>query len=234
MKLAIMQPYIFPYIGYYQLVGSVDKFIFYDDVNFIKRGWINRTNIISKEGKQLLTINLIKSSQNKLINEIELLGTNDKVLKTIQFTYVKAPFYNEIMPLVESVIMAPKKLISDYAANSIKSVIDYLEVGTEFCFSSEDHSTTSGYEKARRLMDICRKENADVYYNSIGGMAIYTKEEFEQNGVDLYFLKAHDNIEYDQSHIHKDDYIPSLSIIDVLMFNGKEKTKELLTHYDLI
>ena len=90
MKLAIMQPYFFPYIGYFQLVGAVDRFIFYDDVNFIKRGWINRTNVLTKEGKQLLSISLVKSSQNKLINEIELFEEQSKVLKTIEYTYKKA------------------------------------------------------------------------------------------------------------------------------------------------
>ena len=116
-----MQPYFFPYIGYYQLVSAVDHFIFYDDVNFIKRGWINRTNIISKEGKQLLSISLVKSSQNKLISEIELAGPQDKLLKTIEFTYKKAPYFDEVYPMVESCVKAPYTLISDFAANNFST-----------------------------------------------------------------------------------------------------------------
>jgi hypothetical protein len=233
MKLAIMQPYIFPYIGYYQLVGAVDKFIFYDDVNFIKRGWINRTNILSKEGKQMLSISLIKSSQNKLINEIELAGDHHKLLKTIQHTYSKAPFFKDAFPIVESCLNGSYKYISELAAESIRVVNDYLELKTEFELSSDFHRSTAGYEKARRLIDICRKENADDYINSIGGQAIYTKEEFANQGINLYFLKSTVD-EYDQSPIRKETFEPNLSIIDVMMFNEKNKIKEMILNYELI
>jgi hypothetical protein len=233
MKLAIMQPYFFPYIGYFQLVGAVDKFIFYDDVNFIKRGWINRTNILTREGKQLLSISLMKSSQNKLINEIELIPDQNKLLKTIEFTYKKAPFYNDVFPMVESCLNCSAKSISAFAANTISSVADYLNLGTEFELSSDFHSTSAGYEKARRLMDICRKENADVYINSIGGKEIYFKENFQRNGIDLYFLESKPII-YSQAPIRKDTFEPKLSIIDVLMFNDPEKVKQFLGEYELI
>lgn len=233
MKLAIMQPYFFPYIGYFQLVGAVDRFIFYDDVNFIKRGWINRTNILAKDGKQLLSISLNKSSQNKLIKEIDVLDNQDKVLKSIEFTYKKAPFFNDVFPLVQSSLNFTGKKISDFAANSIHSVAEYLGLGTEFDNSSNFHRSTAGYEKARRLMDICRKENADIYINSIGGMAIYSKEEFEKSGIELFFLQGKP-IEYSQAPIRKDTFEPNLSMIDVLMFNEKEKVLEYLNRYELL
>jgi len=234
MKLAIMQPYFFPYIGYYQLVKAVDHFIFYDDVNFIKRGWINRTNIITREGKQLLSISLSQSSQNKRINEIELTGSQDKLLKSIEFTYKRAPFFNDIFPIIESCFDEQFKLISEVAAHSIKAVSNYLDFGTEFSFSSEFHRSTVGYEKARRLKDICRKENADVYINSIGGQAIYTKEEFESQGIEMFFLKSNNNLHYSQAPVRKDTFEPSLSIIDVLMFNNREKVKEMLGNFELV
>ena len=233
MKLAIMQPYFFPYIGYFQLVSAVDRFIFYDDVNFIKRGWINRTNVLTKEGKQLLSISLVKSSQNKLINEIELFEDQSKVLKTIEFTYKKAPFFNDVFPMVESCLNFSAKYISEYAANTIVSVSEYLGFNTEFELSSNFHRTSAGYEKARRLMDICRKENADIYINSIGGQAIYFKEDFKQKGIDLYFLQS-TPIEYSQSPIRNNFFEPNLSIIDVLMFNDKDKVQTFLDSYELI
>ena len=233
MKLAIMQPYFFPYIGYYQLVNSVDRFIFYDDVNFIKRGWINRTNIITREGKQLLSISLSRSSQNRLINEIELAGHQEKLIKTIEFTYKKAPFFKNVFPMIEGCLLDTSTLISEVAAKSIMSVSEYLDLKTEFDFSSDFHRSSSGYEKARRLMDICRKENADIYINSIGGQAIYTKEEFKKQGVELFFLQPN-AITYDQSPVRTDSFEPNLSIIDVLMFNSKEKVKEYLREYELL
>ena len=229
-----MQPYFFPYIGYYQLVNAVDHFIFYDDVNFIKRGWINRTNIINREGKQLLSISLSHSSQNKPINETKLAGTPDKLLKTVEYTYKKAPFFDEVFPMVKSCFLSDYDYISEFAANSIQKVSEYLEMGTEFSFSSEFHKSTVGYEKARRLIDICRKENADVYLNSIGGMAIYDKEHFRKNGIELHFLKSSKNIQYDQSPIRTDGFEPALSIIDVMMFNSREEVMKLLGAYELI
>lgn len=233
MKLAIMQPYFLPYIGYFQLVSAVDHFVFYDDVNFIKRGWINRTNIIAKEGKQMLSISLSHSSQNKLINEIELAGSQDKILRSIQNSYRKAPFYNDVFPILESCIKAPYALISEYAANSIKTISNYIGLSVEFSFSSKFHNSTTGYEKARRLMDICRKENADTYVNPKGGMAIYTKEEFLKVGIDLYFLNTKE-VDYSQQPIRKDSFEPNLSIIDVLMFNDREKVMQMLENYELI
>jgi hypothetical protein len=234
MKLAIMQPYFFPYLGYYQLVGAVDFFIFYDDVNFIRKGWINRTNIVSKEGKLLLSISLSRSSQNKYINEIELIGIQDKIIKSIEYTYKKAPYFQSVFPMIESCIKAPYRIISEYAANSIMTVSKYLDLKTEFSFSSDSHKSTGGYAKARRLIDICRKENADIYINSIGGQAIYTKEEFEKHGIQLFFLKNNDNLNYNQNPIRKDTFEPNLSIIDVLMFNDKETVKEMLNNFALL
>lgn len=233
MKLAIMQPYFFPYIGYYQLVGAVDTFIFYDDVNFIKRGWINRTNIITKEGKQLLSISLIKSSQNKLINEIKVFENQDKLLKTIELTYKKAPYFDDVFPIVDKCLNFSGELISEVAANSIRFVGEYLGLKTKFDNSSNFHRSSEGYEKARRLKDICRKENADIYINSIGGMAIYEKEDFQRSGIEMYFLQSKP-VEYIQAPIRKDSFEPNLSMIDVLMFNEPESVKALLSNYDLI
>ena len=234
MKLAIMQPYFFPYIGYYQLVFAVDHFIFYDDVNFIKRGWINRTNIIGNEGKHLLSISLSQSSQNKRINEIELLGNQDKILTTIEFTYKRAPHFDVIFPLIESCFKSSNRLISEFAANSIRVISNYLDFKTEFSFSSEFHRSTENYEKARRLMDICRKENADIYINSIGGKAIYSKEEFLSKGIELLFLKNNENITYSQSPLRKETFESNLSIIDVLMFNDRESVMEMIQNFELI
>lgn len=233
MKLAIMQPYFFPYIGYYQLVKSVDHFIFYDDVNFIKRGWINRTNILNKNGKQLLTISLSQSSQNKLINEIEVLGTQDKLMKTIEFTYKKAPYFNTIFPLVESCFDGNNQLISELAANSIKKVNDYLELEDKYSFSSILLGSTAHLKKEKRIINICKKVGADIYINPIGGMSIYSKEDFLKEGINLKFLKSQE-INYSQEPISRGEFEPNLSILDVLMFNDIDTVKSYLDQFDLI
>ena len=109
MNLAVMQPYLFPYIGYWQLIDAVDIFIIYDDVNFIKRGYINRNNILENKTSQLITLELIGASQNKRINEISIGNNVNKLLKTLKQNYLKAPFYKDVFPVLEEILNNEEK-----------------------------------------------------------------------------------------------------------------------------
>ena len=110
MTIGIMQPYFMPYIGYWQLLASVDIYVIYDDVNYIKKGWINRNNILVNNDKQLFTISLNGASQNKLINEITIADDFTKLRKTITMAYHKAPYYNNIMNLLDDIFEISKIL----------------------------------------------------------------------------------------------------------------------------
>lgn len=122
MKLAVMQPYIFPYIGYFQLVSVVDKFVFYDDVNFINRGWINRNRILINSSANYFTVSLNKASQNMLINEVQVLNGSLSLVKTMEMAYKRAPYFNEIMPLIHQIFVTEYNLISDMAIDSVKLI----------------------------------------------------------------------------------------------------------------
>ena len=233
MKVAIMQPYFFPYIGYFQLVNSVDKFVFYDDVNFIKRGWINRNRILLNDKEALITIPLFKASQNKYINEISLFfnkQAKDKLILKIENSYKKAPNYDEVINLIKKIISADISNISEYSANSVISVSNYLGINTNFFFSSLQSPESKGMGKADRLIHICKKLEADHYINSYGGRDLYTKSYFKSNQIDLSFIKTID-LEYKQ---FKNAFIPGLSIIDVLMFNSKLQIQKMLTNHLLV
>jgi hypothetical protein len=233
MKLAIMQPYLFPYIGYFQLVNAVDKFVFYDDVQFIKGGWINRNFILEKGRRKLLiTLHLDGASVNKKINKIRVKDNSKKLIKTIELNYVKAPFYNQAFPIVEKVIRyaAKRPLISEIAAYSVREVSTYLGIKTNFVYSSVSYNDTLGLGRVKRLTEICRKENAEIYANPLGGKDLYTKEDFLESGVALFFIKTN-NIQYNQ---FGEKFIPNLSIIDIIMFNSPEKVFSLLNNFDLI
>ncbi|OQB29265.1 MAG: WbqC-like protein family protein [Bacteroidetes bacterium ADurb.Bin174] len=233
MKLAIMQPYIFPYIGYFQMVNAVDKFVFYDDVNYINRGWINRNRILIQGVAKYLTIPLIKASQNKLINEIEIdIQSRDfnKIIKTIEMAYKRAPYFTEVFEIVHEVLEKEYGTIADMAMESVKQCAGYLGLKTKFCKSSEHFSDTKGLEKAERLQAICKRLDADVYINAIGGQELYSKEDFAKQAIDLYFIKSLP-MEYKQ---FKNKFVPWLSIIDVMMFNSKEEINEMLNKYELI
>ena len=232
MKTAIMQPYLFPYIGYFQLINAVNKFIILDDVNYINKGWINRNNMIANKQKTLFTFPLIKASQNKLINEIEI--SEDKIwatkfLKTLTMSYKKAPFFEETKALIENILSFETKNLSEYLHNSISKIIEFLGITTQIV------RTSAIFDKGNliaddRILDICKKVNTDIYINPIGGQELYSKEKFKQNNIKLFFLQT-GKVEYKQFGTN---FIPSLSIIDVMMFNSPEEIKKMLNNYTLI
>lgn len=235
MKIAIMQPYIFPYIGYFQLINAVDKFVFYDDVNYIKGGWINRNQILLNGNKNLFTVPLKNASSFQTINETLIhtelyLKWKKKFLKSLEQSYKKAPFFDFVYPLIHQVLETNHTTIADLCIDSIKQVYNYLALEVVFETSSEKYPETKGMEKAERLIKICRTNQANTYINPIGGKELYQKETFKENGIDLFFIE-NQLMPYPQFN---NDFVPGLSIIDVLMFNSKEDIKKMLNQYQLV
>lgn len=229
MKLAIMQPYFFPYIGYFQLINAVDKFIFYDDVNFINRGWINRNRILINSSPHFLTVQLKGASQNKLIDEVEILENRESLKKTILMSYKKAPYFQDVWPIILDCMDLKTTKISELAIYSTLQICKYLEIQTAFEISSIHYPKSKGLKKQKRLIEICRLNKATQYINPIGGKEIYTKEEFSSEGIKLNFIQTHP-IEYKQ---FKRPFVPWLSIIDIIMFNNLNEIKKYLDKYDL-
>lgn len=233
MKIAIMQPYIFPYIGYFQLIRAVDIFIFYDDVNFIRRGWINRNQLLVNSEAKLFTIPLLKASQNKLINEVKLMD-NQQWLKqfytTLEFNYKKAPHFNEIFELIRSIFGKNHNTISDLSIDSVKTISNYLSLSIAFEKSSTSYPETKGMDKADRLIEISKIKKADVYINPSGGKELYQKEYFRENGIELSFI----NNQIPHYNQNNSVFVAGLSIIDVLMYNSKEEVLKMLDLYQII
>lgn len=232
MKLAIMQPYLFPYIGYFQLISAVNKFVFYDDVCYINKGWINRNNILVNGKATLFSVPLKNASQNRIIREIELVNDTNwkiRISKTIEFSYKKAPYFKDIFYLVNEVIYSKSTHINQLALLSIKIIAAYLQLETLFVDSS---TVYNNYQlKAQdRIVDICTREKVDHYINPIGGMDMYKKDSFEEVGIKMNFLKSI-NQSYKQFN---NQFVSSLSIIDVLMFNSKEMVTRMLMEYELV
>lgn len=225
-----MQPYFFPYIGYFQLLNYVDMYLLYDDVNYINRGWINRNYILVNNKKHLLTLSLKKASQNKLIKEIEIAGDQKgKIIKTIQRSYARAPFFSDAYPLIESVFQFEETNLAIFLYRSIKAIADFLDCGTRIGLSS-DIGRNNGLKGQDRILDLCETLGATQYVNAIGGKELYSKEAFQERGFRLNFLKT-DPIEYEQ---YGNDFEPNLSIIDVLMFNSKKTVKGFLKRFQLL
>lgn len=234
MKIAVMQPYIFPYIGYFQLISAVDKFVFYDDVNFIKQGWINRNKILVSGQGHLFTVPLSKANSFTLIKDTminnKLYGIwKMKFLQTLAQSYKNAPYFSSIYTLITEVLNHMHTHISDLAIDSIQTVSRYLNLKTDFIISSRSYNNRN-LERQERLFDICRQENCTHYINAIGGQDLYKKEDFLKEGIQLDFIKSLP-LDYKQ---FKNPFIPHLSIVDILMFNSPEEINYLLTKYELI
>lgn len=229
MKLGIMQPYFMPYIGYFQLMKAVDKYVVYDDVNYIKGGWANRNHILINGEKEMFTVTLQKASPNKLFNEIVIGDDFKKLMKTLQMNYSRAINFDQTMVLMERIISFPNKQLAVFIANSFREILSYLSVETEILMSSGIPKDNSLRGKDK-IIQICEILGADTYYNAVGGKNLYDQEEFREHGITLNFV---DSLPQVYSQLHTREFVSGLSMIDVLMNNTKDKVNSLLESYQI-
>jgi hypothetical protein len=226
VKLAIMQPYFFPYIGYYQLIAAVDKFVVYDDVNFIKNGWINRNRLTLAGATHYITVPLAAASPFVKINQINVQGGDGwrrKLMESIRHSYSKAPHFAEVNALIHEVLFSGAEKIGELAKTSIVTVCDHVGLKTEFVDSSSTYGNESLSGPAR-VLDICSKEGATEYYNLPGGRDLYREQEFAEQNIGLHFLKP--SLKPYRQFVAQ--FQPGLSIIDVLMFNDRETVQKMI------
>jgi hypothetical protein len=233
MKIAIMQPYFFPYIGYFQLINSVDTFVIYDNIKFTKKGWINRNRILVNNNEDFMTLPLRRGSDFLNVNERYLSETWDidrkKILNRIFESYKKAPQFENIYPLFESCLNKEEANLFAFIYNSLNQILTYLSITTKIIISSSiqiDHNLKS----EDKVIAICEALKASIYINPIGGVELYSKERFNLNGIKLQFQKSN-TISYEQ---YNNEFIPWLSILDVLMFNTRVDVKTFLNEYQLV
>ena len=229
MKIAIMQPYLFPYIGYWQLVNAAEKFIIFDDVNYINKGYINRNNILVKDTSYQFTLELVGASQNKLINEIKIGKNSDKILKTIELNYKRSPYFKNVFPLLEDIFSQKEENLAKFIGYSLKKISCYLEINTEFLYSS-DIEKNNNLKNQLKILDICTKLNTKKYINLIGGRKLYNKKEFLSKNIQLRFIDP-GITKYKQ---FGNKFIKFLSIIDVIMFNNISELKKIVNNYKLM
>lgn len=233
MKIGIMQPYFFPYMGYWQMLKAVDKFVIYDDVNYIKNGWINRNNILSNGSAHLFTLALDKATPFKKINETFIQSNTDarnKVLSFIRNAYLKAPYFKTVFPIIEEIVNNPDNNVATYLEHQFRVMFDFLKIDTQIIVSSRDLEKDLTKPAQDKVIDICKMLEGTQYINAIGGQELYSKEDFAKEGLALNFIKMKP-IEYQQ---FKNKFVPNLSIIDALMFNGSEVVNKMLDEYELL
>lgn len=221
-----MQPYFFPYIGYWQLMKLTDRYVVYDDVNYIKGGWINRNRILVNGRAVYLNVPTVGASPNKKINQV---GTEiserflEKTSRKLSGAYKKAPYFEEVFPYIMEMMDFSTDNLSEYLISLILKMAQLLDIKTDFIISSQ-LSCSPRLHGEERVMEICRVLEGDIYYNAVGGRQLYSHEHFRERGLELRFVET-DDIRYQQ---FGDTFVPNLSIIDILMFNGWEQTKKYL------
>lgn len=228
-----MQPYFLPYIGYFQLLNSVDNFVIYDNIQFTKRGWIHRNRVLLNGADEYFTLPLKKASDFLDVNQRELADSFEvekvKMLRKIKELYIKSPQYDLVHPIIVSIFNYEDRNLFNFILNAINEIKNYLDIQTEIIISSTipiDH----GLKSEDKVIAICKALIATKYINAIGGLELYSKSTFLTNEIELNFIKSNP-IEYLQ---FDKNFVPWLSILDVLYFNSKEKTKEYLHQYTII
>ncbi len=232
MKLGIMQPYFMPYIGYWQRIKAVDKHVIYDDVNYIKNGWMNHNRILLNGEVHYFNVPLQGASPNKLINEV---GVNNnpvlqgKMLKTLEQAYKKSPYMNEVMECLHPIITNASTNLAEYLEFEIRHICNYLGIETELVMSSSLDKDNS-LRAQDKVIEICKKMDADEYYNASSGEELYSRDAFAAEGLKLTFIRDKSSIVYQQ---RSKEFIPALSIIDVMMNCSKEELNAMLDDYEL-
>ncbi|MFZ4634223.1 MAG: WbqC family protein [Saprospiraceae bacterium] len=222
MKIAIMQPYFLPYIGYFQLIHAADRFVIYDNIQYTKKGWINRNRILQNGKDEYISLPLKKDSDYLDVRERFLADTFAKdsqdVLRKIAGLYRKAPHFNEVYALLESIYRFDNPNLFEFIFNSVRETCGYLGINTEFVVSSTvpiDHQILKAEDK---VLSLCKALEATVYINPIGGTELYQRAVFAEQQIDLQFLKANPLVYPQFNH----EFVPWLSILDVMMFNTVE------------
>ena len=231
MTVAIMQPYFLPYIGYWQLMAAVDRFVVYDNIQYTKKGWINRNRFLRNGAAAVFTLPVKKAPHtfDVVARAIADEFDPDALLNPLEDAYRAAPFFSAVFPVLQDVIRYATRNLFAYLHHSLTAVARYLEIATPIVVSSTieaDHALTG----EGRVLGLCQALGATRYINSMGGRELYSPAAFEARGIELRFLRPQlpSYPQYDHP------FVPELSIVDVMMFNSRDAVRAMLGAYELL
>ncbi|MEK4129141.1 WbqC family protein [Solibacillus sp. FSL W8-0474] len=234
MKLAIMQPYFFPYIGYFSLMQEADQFIIFDTVQFQRKSWMVRNCILNLNGgSSYIHLPVKKAPLSSCIKDIYVddeIDWKEKLFNQLQI-YKKAPYFTETIKVLEKALNSNYKTLTDINKNLLVEISNYLNLKCKISvFSEMELDIEEVYTADEWALNISKKLNATEYINAPGGVCFFDREKYENNNIKLKFIKNKLN-PYKQFHL---DFVPGLSIIDVIMFNSINKIHEMLVNYEEI
>ena len=236
MKTGIMQPYFFPYIGYFQLISAVDQWVVFDTAQYIRHGWINRNRILHPEaGPKYIVVPLAKHSSGTPIKDIRVNQKTDwksRILAQVSNYYRgRAPFFSSVMDLLEQAIDDSERSLTQLLIKCLSAVCIHLKIPFQPILASGIAISRSAIEHPGHwALRISEAIGANKYINPIGGKGLFVPSEFQSSGIELSFLESKQII-YDQG---RKEFCEHLSIIDVLMWNSAERTRELLQQFRIV
>lgn len=227
-----MQPYFFPYIGYYQMAAAVERFLIYDDVNFINRGYINRNRLLVNGKEWYFTVPLSGASQNKLIKDVTIDMTGWErwkkgFLRTVDMNYNKALNYQVGRELLEEILMLTDDRITSLAQRSVQLLLERLGRSVHFQRTSEMGLRTD-IRFEERLMHICEQERIRYYIQAQGGTVLYSSQRWQDHGLSLQFIRP-TSMEY----VRNGPFMPGLSMLDAILHVPFQELDPLLDRYEL-
>lgn len=231
MKVAVMQPYFLPYLGYFQLLHACDRFVVLDDVTFIKQGWINRNRILLHGREHLITMPLSGASSNRLISQVRMHPDGmwrDKLRKQLRAGYGRAPCFETVYPLIDRILNSQETSLSRFLTWQLQEIAAFIGLTPDFVTSS-DIQKPVGIKGEARILFLCRHLGATHYINLPGGRHLYDRQRFAEAGIQLQFVDPHLTA-YPQP---APTFVPGLSILDVLMHNTVDRVQKMLADYQL-
>lgn len=232
MKLGVLQPYLFPYIGYFQLIRTVDAIVIYDDAQWMKGGWINRNRYLVEGAPRFFTLPVAQGAVTDPINWRVFAPNIDhhkqRILRQLGYSYGKAPYFEAVHALVKKCFDYDEANVAKFLLNSLRECCDFLGIQTPFVLSS-GLAIQEGLKAEDRVLEINRVMGSNHYINPIGGIGLYDRARFNTAGIRLSFLRSR-QVSYPQP---VGEFIPSLSILDAMMFNSRVELSGLLEEFDL-
>lgn len=232
MKLAINQPYFFPYLGYFSLIDNVDEFILFDTPQFIRHGWIERNQILKPTGEPLyIKVPLIKHKRETPIIDIQIRNSEnwqDKIFAQLVPYKKWAPFYFEVVNLLKEIFSFETDSITELNYHSLTKVCEYIGIKTPIKIWSKMNVEIGEVREADEwALKICKALKADTYINPKDGISFFDVKKYQKENINIQFLDFKVE-EYTQLN---NEFTPYMSIIDVMMFNDKKSIIEMLSNF---
>lgn len=231
-RVGIMQPYFFPYIGYFQLIASVDMFIVYDNIKYTKKGWINRNRLLQTGKDAVFSVPVKRDSDCLDVCQREVAAdfNRGKLLNQFKGAYCCAPYFAQTFPLLEQIVRCDEANLFQFLHHSLVKTCEHLGITTKIKKSS-DIAVDRNLRNQDKVLALCEVVGASTYVNAIGGVDLYSKASFQEKGIELKFIRSKP-FQYAQ---FGDEFVPSLSIIDVMMFNSRDAIHSCVSsNYELI